>query len=56
MYVQQVCLNQMKMVFYALYDVELIAFSDHCEIFTKLNTTIIACSIESHLTHLKWFE
>ncbi len=33
---------------------ELIAFSDHVDDFAKLNTSIVACSAESHLTHLKW--
>ena len=35
-------------------DLELIAFSDNTEQFSKLNATILACATESHLTHLQW--
>ncbi len=35
--------------------IELIAFSDHIDDFSKINTSIVACSVESPLAHLKWF-
>lgn len=56
LYVQQVCFNRMKFVFYEIFHVELITFSEHLDLFAKINTTIVACSVESHLTHLRWFE
>ncbi|UJR26991.1 hypothetical protein I4U23_008298 [Adineta vaga] len=33
---------------------ELIAFNDRIKDFQELNTNILACSVESHLSHLKW--
>ncbi|CAF1407949.1 unnamed protein product [Adineta ricciae] len=33
---------------------ELIAFSDHLQQFQEMNTQVVACSIESHFSHLKW--
>lgn len=33
---------------------EILAFSDRVDEFRKLNTEVIACSIDSHFTHLAW--
>merc|ERR1712183_1237852 len=33
---------------------ELIAFSDRIEEFRKLDTEVVACSVDSHFTHLAW--
>ncbi|KAF7282567.1 peroxiredoxin-4-like [Rhynchophorus ferrugineus] len=33
---------------------EILAFSDRIEEFTKLNTEVVACSVDSHFTHLAW--
>jgi peroxiredoxin (alkyl hydroperoxide reductase subunit C) len=33
---------------------EILAFSDRFEEFRKINTEIIACSVDSHFTHLAW--
>ncbi|CAF4266585.1 unnamed protein product, partial [Rotaria sp. Silwood2] len=33
---------------------ELIAFSDHLNEFQKINANVIACSTDSHFSHLKW--
>lgn len=33
---------------------EILAFSDRIEEFRKLNTEVVACSIDSHFTHLAW--
>lgn len=33
---------------------EILAFSDRVEEFRKLNTEVIACSVDSHFTHLAW--
>lgn len=33
---------------------EILAFSDRVEEFKKINTEVIACSIDSHFTHLAW--
>jgi alkyl hydroperoxide reductase subunit AhpC len=33
---------------------ELIAFSNSINEFHELNTTVLACSVDSHLSHLKW--
>jgi len=33
---------------------ELIAFSDRVAEFRKLNTEVVACSVDSHFTHLAW--
>ncbi len=35
--------------------IELIAFSDHINDFHEINADVVACSVESHLSHLKWF-
>lgn len=33
---------------------EILAFSDRVEEFRKINTEVIACSVDSHFTHLAW--
>jgi len=33
---------------------EILAFSDRIQEFKKLNTEVIACSVDSHFTHLAW--
>lgn len=33
---------------------EIIAFSDRIEEFRKINTEVVACSVDSHFTHLSW--
>lgn len=33
---------------------EILAFSERVEEFKKLNTEVIACSVDSHFTHLAW--
>lgn len=33
---------------------EILAFSDRIEEFRKINTEVIACSVDSHFTHLAW--
>jgi len=33
---------------------EIIAFSDRVEEFRKINTEVVACSVDSHFTHLAW--
>lgn len=33
---------------------EILAFSDRVEEFKNINTEVIACSIDSHFTHLAW--
>lgn len=33
---------------------EILAFSDRIEEFKKINTEVIACSVDSHFTHLAW--
>jgi len=33
---------------------EILAFNDRVEEFKKLNTEVIACSVDSHYTHLAW--
>jgi len=33
---------------------EIIAFSDRAEEFAKINTAVIACSTDSHFSHLAW--
>lgn len=33
---------------------EILAFSDRVKEFKKINTEVIACSIDSHFTHLAW--
>lgn len=33
---------------------EILAFSDRIDEFKKLNTEVIACSVDSHFTHLAW--
>uniref|UniRef100_A0A1A9W562 thioredoxin-dependent peroxiredoxin n=1 Tax=Glossina brevipalpis TaxID=37001 RepID=A0A1A9W562_9MUSC len=33
---------------------EIIAFSDRIDEFRKINTEVIACSVDSHFTHLAW--
>jgi len=35
---------------------EIIAFSDRVEEFRALNTEVVACSIDSHFTHLAWLK
>ncbi|KAJ8940804.1 hypothetical protein NQ318_007890 [Aromia moschata] len=33
---------------------EILAFSDRIEEFRKINTEVVACSVDSHFTHLAW--
>lgn len=33
---------------------EILAFSDRINEFKKINTEVIACSVDSHFTHLAW--
>ena len=33
---------------------EIMAFSDSAEDFKKINTEIVACSVDSKYTHLAW--
>lgn len=33
---------------------EILAFSDRVEEFKKINTEVVACSVDSHFTHLAW--
>ncbi|KAG5877405.1 hypothetical protein JTB14_035643 [Gonioctena quinquepunctata] len=33
---------------------EILAFSDRIEEFKKINTEVVACSVDSHFTHLAW--
>uniref|UniRef100_A0A6M2DZ53 thioredoxin-dependent peroxiredoxin n=1 Tax=Xenopsylla cheopis TaxID=163159 RepID=A0A6M2DZ53_XENCH len=33
---------------------EILAFSDRIEEFRELNTEVVACSVDSHFTHLAW--
>lgn len=33
---------------------EILAFSDRVDEFKKINTEVIACSVDSHFTHLAW--
>lgn len=33
---------------------EIIAFSDRAEEFRKINAEVVACSVDSHFTHLSW--
>lgn len=33
---------------------EILAFSDRVEEFKKINTEVIACSVDSQFTHLAW--
>nr|AKG26772.1 peroxiredoxin 1 [Dastarcus helophoroides] len=33
---------------------EILAFSDRLEEFKKINTEVVACSVDSHFTHLAW--
>lgn len=33
---------------------EILAFSDRIKEFKKINTEVIACSVDSHFTHLAW--
>ncbi|CAH4035664.1 unnamed protein product [Pieris brassicae] len=33
---------------------EILAFSERIEEFKKLNTEVVACSVDSHFTHLAW--
>lgn len=33
---------------------EILAFSDRVEEFRKINTEVVACSVDSHFTHLAW--
>ncbi|KAK3578095.1 hypothetical protein CHS0354_006752 [Potamilus streckersoni] len=33
---------------------EIVAFSDRIEEFTKINTKLVACSVDSQFTHLSW--
>lgn len=33
---------------------EILAFSDRADEFRKLNTEVVACSVDSHFTHLAW--
>lgn len=33
---------------------EILAFSDRIDEFHKINTEVIACSVDSHFTHLAW--
>ncbi len=33
---------------------EIIAFSDRCQDFKKIGAEIVACSVDSHFTHLAW--
>ncbi|RZC33840.1 peroxiredoxin-2 [Asbolus verrucosus] len=33
---------------------EILAFSDRIEEFHKINTEVVACSVDSHFTHLAW--
>uniref|UniRef100_A0A6B2EGC6 thioredoxin-dependent peroxiredoxin n=1 Tax=Phlebotomus kandelakii TaxID=1109342 RepID=A0A6B2EGC6_9DIPT len=33
---------------------EILAFSDRVDEFRKINTEVIACSVDSHFTHLAW--
>lgn len=33
---------------------EILAFSDRIEEFKNINTEVIACSVDSHFTHLAW--
>lgn len=35
---------------------EIIAFNDRAEEFKKLNTELVACSCDSHFTHLAWIQ
>nr|CDP94957.1 Bm13772, isoform a [Brugia malayi] len=35
---------------------EITAFSDRCAEFQKLNTELIACSCDSHFSHLAWIQ
>ena len=34
--------------------IEILAFSDRIKEFQKINTEVIACSVDSHFTHLAW--
>lgn len=33
---------------------EILAFSDRIKEFKKINTEVVACSVDSHFTHLAW--
>jgi len=35
---------------------EIIAFSDRVEEFRKINAEVVACSVDSHFTHLAWIK
>lgn len=33
---------------------EILAFNDRIQEFRKINTEVVACSVDSHFTHLAW--
>lgn len=35
---------------------EIISFSDRAEEFRALNCEVLACSVDSHFSHLAWYE
>ena len=47
----------MYILFYSTFvcPTEIMAFSDSAEKFKKINTEIVACSVDSKYTHLAWY-